>query len=271
MERATRHNEGKLRWSLVDFNSFSPMVKVLEFGAKKYGIDNWKKGLYTTQICESMLRHIFAYLDGENLDEDSGLSHIGHIQANSMFLGFMDLKIPQFDDRRQVIANIRLPELDDRPNTVGTNGKQSKMPAFDDRPNKVGTNGKQSKIPDHVIRGLIHHKKYSDLEEAEWITEQINEYKARRHTIDYDTEIKEITLSMDFNSNDIPKMEYLRRLLIELEEDREEVVKGLTDTLNLYTEKTYVESMGGAYNPPKDKRPFAPLFENHKPPKSIIE
>lgn len=105
MERATRHNEGKLRWSLVDFNSFSPMVKVLEFGAKKYGIDNWKKGLYTTEICESMLRHIFAYLNGENRDEDSGLSHICHIQANAMFLGFMDLKMPEFDDRRQVINN----------------------------------------------------------------------------------------------------------------------------------------------------------------------
>lgn len=99
MERATRHNEGKLKWSLVHFDSFHPMVRVLEFGAEKYSIDNWKKGLYTKEICESMLRHIFAYLNGEDIDGDSKLSHVGHIQANAMFLGYMDMNMPEFDNR----------------------------------------------------------------------------------------------------------------------------------------------------------------------------
>ena len=100
MKMATRHNEGKLKWSLVDFDSLSPMVSVLAFGAKKYEIDNWKKGLYTTEVCESLLRHIFAYLNGEDSDPESELSHIGHIQVNAMFLGYMDKNMKEFDDRR---------------------------------------------------------------------------------------------------------------------------------------------------------------------------
>jgi hypothetical protein len=32
-----------------------------------------------------MLRHLIALLDGEELDSESGLPHIGHIMCNAMF------------------------------------------------------------------------------------------------------------------------------------------------------------------------------------------
>ena len=62
------------------------------------GAHNWKKGLLITEVCESMLRHIHAFLDCENNDPESGLPHIGHIQCNAMFLGAM-VKRPDMDDR----------------------------------------------------------------------------------------------------------------------------------------------------------------------------
>ena len=43
--KAERHNEGKIKWSLVPFRALEPMVQVLMFGAKKYSPDNWKKGM----------------------------------------------------------------------------------------------------------------------------------------------------------------------------------------------------------------------------------
>ena len=98
-QQATRHNKGKLRWSLVDFKSLEDLVKVLEFGAKKYGDDNWKKGLPTTEICESMLRHTFAFMQGEDNDTESGISHIGHIMCNVMFLAHMIREKKEFDNR----------------------------------------------------------------------------------------------------------------------------------------------------------------------------
>ncbi len=98
-EGAMRFNDGKLEWSLVDFKSLEPMVRVLEFGAKKYSRDNWKRGLETTKIVESTLRHLFAFLDGENLDKESQLSHVAHAQCNLMFLQYMMDNKPELDNR----------------------------------------------------------------------------------------------------------------------------------------------------------------------------
>src|SRR5690554_3303535 len=97
---AVRYNSGKLQWSLVDFDALEDMVKVLEFGAKKYAADNWKKGLKTNEIAESILRHLFAYLRGEDIDPESGLPHTGHIMCNAMFLSYMQKFAPKFDGRR---------------------------------------------------------------------------------------------------------------------------------------------------------------------------
>jgi len=91
-QQADRHNEGKPQWSMVDFPSMEPMVRVLEFGANKYSRDNWKKGLPKEQILDSMMRHVFALASGEENDPESGLPHIGHIQCNAMFYAYMAKK-----------------------------------------------------------------------------------------------------------------------------------------------------------------------------------
>ena len=98
MGNAERFNDGKLKWSLVDFNAFAPMVRVLEFGAEKYAAHNWKKGLPVTEVCESMLRHIHAVLDGEDIDPESKLPHTGHILCNGMYLSKM-MENKEMDDR----------------------------------------------------------------------------------------------------------------------------------------------------------------------------
>lgn len=94
-----RYNNGKLQWGLVDFTALEDMVKVLEFGANKYAPHNWKKGMSHTQITESLMRHLFAYLDGEDIDQESGISHAGHILCNAMFLAYNIKHHPDKDDR----------------------------------------------------------------------------------------------------------------------------------------------------------------------------
>ena len=112
-----RYNQGKLEWSLVDFEALEPMVKVFMYGAHKYsiykdkkgkiikgidipiedahkytlvesGADNWKKGLNLKKILESDMRHTFALLRGEINDPESGLPHIGHKMCNAMFYSY---------------------------------------------------------------------------------------------------------------------------------------------------------------------------------------
>lgn len=95
-----RNNSGKLRWSLVDFEALEDMVRALEHGEKEYGEDNWKKGLKTHEIFESLMRHLIAYIGGEDIDPESGLPHTGHILSNAMFLAYMHKFKPEFDTRK---------------------------------------------------------------------------------------------------------------------------------------------------------------------------
>lgn len=98
-KQGDRFNEGKLKWSLVDFDALEDTVRVLEFGARKYSSHNWKKGLKVTEILESMQRHINGMLRGEDNDPESGLPHYGHLGCNVMFLGYMLKYKPEMDDR----------------------------------------------------------------------------------------------------------------------------------------------------------------------------
>lgn len=93
--KGSRYNKDKRKWSLVHFKSLEPLVRVLEFGAEKYGLDNWKKGLEKKEILESMMRHLTALMDGEENDKESGLHHIGHIMCNAMFYRYFDNKEKQ--------------------------------------------------------------------------------------------------------------------------------------------------------------------------------
>ena len=99
MELGSRDNKRKTEWALVDFDSLVPMVDVLTYGKNKYGDFNWKKGLPTTEICESLVRHLQAYLRGEDIDEESKLPHTGHILCNAMFLSYMHIYRKELDSR----------------------------------------------------------------------------------------------------------------------------------------------------------------------------
>lgn len=87
-EKSLRYNEGKPKWSYVHYESLIPMIRVLEYGALKYAPDNWKIGLNLNEILESTQRHLAKLMDGEEIDEESGLSHMGHIQCNAMFYNY---------------------------------------------------------------------------------------------------------------------------------------------------------------------------------------
>ncbi len=100
-KQALRYNQDKVQWSLVDYKSIEPMVRVLEYGCFKYSKDNWKKGMPASQIIESMLRHTYKLLEGELVDPESGIEHVGHIQCNAMFLAYVLREKPEYNDLRQ--------------------------------------------------------------------------------------------------------------------------------------------------------------------------
>lgn len=90
--KAKRYNSEKTKWGLVHYKSLEPMIDVLQFGAKKYDPWNWTKPMCKREILESMQRHLSSLFDGEEFDSESGLPHMGHIQANAMFYNYHSKK-----------------------------------------------------------------------------------------------------------------------------------------------------------------------------------
>ncbi len=74
-------------------------VRVLEFGAKKYAEWNWAKGMSWQTIIGCALRHATAALQYEQLDAESGQTHLGHFLCNLVFLDHYVRVYKEGDDR----------------------------------------------------------------------------------------------------------------------------------------------------------------------------
>lgn len=96
---------GKTDWSLMPFEAVEEINKVLEFGAKKYEAHNWKKGsgFKYTRLLGSLLRHIFAYMRGEDKDPESGLSHLAHAGCNVIFLLYYEKYKTKYNNDDRVV------------------------------------------------------------------------------------------------------------------------------------------------------------------------
>jgi hypothetical protein len=81
-----KHDQGKPRMELLDSQAISELAKVLTFGAQKYEAHNWRRGLKKTRLIAAALRHLFAYLGGEDKDPETGLSHAAHAMCCCMFI-----------------------------------------------------------------------------------------------------------------------------------------------------------------------------------------
>lgn len=78
-------NEGRLPLHLVPPASIAYEAVALKRGALKYGPYNWRiKGQEPLMLVylDSAIRHLLAFLDGEDIDQESGCHHLGAAKAN---------------------------------------------------------------------------------------------------------------------------------------------------------------------------------------------
>lgn len=99
MKDGIKFDLGKPPVGLLDPFALSTMAQIMSFGSQKYGRFNWRNGLVFSRFYDAALRHIFAFIDGEDLDPESGLPHLGHAMCNLMFLLRTQKERPDFDDR----------------------------------------------------------------------------------------------------------------------------------------------------------------------------
>ncbi len=94
-----RFNDGKVRMELLCPVAMEGCASVLTLGAKKYADHNWQKGMSWGTVIGSLLRHVFKFMRGEDLDPETGLPHVDHIMCNAMFLSNYYRNHKSFDTR----------------------------------------------------------------------------------------------------------------------------------------------------------------------------
>ena len=92
------NDEYLLEW-LSETQDMAQALPVLEFGAKKYAMWNWAKGMPYSVSLGSLLRHSQAIINGAVVDKESGEDHWSHILCNIMFLCYHTKYFPALDDR----------------------------------------------------------------------------------------------------------------------------------------------------------------------------
>lgn len=59
--------------------------RVLTYGAEKYAPGNWR-GVESHRYISACLRHVFAYMGGERVDDESGMPHLAHAACCLLFV-----------------------------------------------------------------------------------------------------------------------------------------------------------------------------------------
>lgn len=83
---AVKDKKGKPRMSLILPHAAEALVRIREYGLKKYpDANNWRK-VDKADWCDALMRHLMKYLDGEEIDDESGYPHLWHALANLSYM-----------------------------------------------------------------------------------------------------------------------------------------------------------------------------------------
>ena len=94
-----RFNTGKHPIRFTPLHLLEDVNRVWEYGANKYAAWNWAKGMDWVIPYECMMRHMAAWYRGEEIDPESGQTHLGHAMANLLMLVHYRDAFPEGDTR----------------------------------------------------------------------------------------------------------------------------------------------------------------------------
>lgn len=94
-----KHDKSKRRLDLVPPSLTNAVARILEFGAEKYGDNNWRQGLQWSRIYAALQRHLSDFWSGQDTDLESKLPHLYHAACNIAFLIEFYEQRKDLDDR----------------------------------------------------------------------------------------------------------------------------------------------------------------------------
>lgn len=94
-----KHDQDKPDMSLLSPIALEEIAKVMTFGKKKYTAHNWRGGFVWSRPLAAAMRHLVAFIGGQDKDPETGLSHLAHCACCIMFLLEFEHTRKDLDDR----------------------------------------------------------------------------------------------------------------------------------------------------------------------------
>lgn len=81
-DQGAHYSSGKPPLALIPRSGTRALAEVFAFGATKYAMHNWRKGILWSELLNSAKRHLDDFIDGEDNDRESGITHLAHAAWN---------------------------------------------------------------------------------------------------------------------------------------------------------------------------------------------
>lgn len=91
--------KNKTRYDMLPWDAIKELAEVSMFGAEKYGDHNWKVGIEYTTYWNAAMRHLTAWINGEDNASDSNKSHLAHAAWNCLAILHLQMNGVPTDDR----------------------------------------------------------------------------------------------------------------------------------------------------------------------------
>ncbi len=98
-EQGSKFDGAKNKVELLPPFALEKIAEILTFGAQKYAAWNWSKGIEYSRLYGALQRHMMSWYKGEEVDPESGKSHLYHAGCCLLFLIEMDEFRKDLDDR----------------------------------------------------------------------------------------------------------------------------------------------------------------------------
>ncbi len=85
--------------SLLSSIALLKISEVMTYGKIKYAAHNWRGGFVWSRPLAAAMRHLVAYIGGQDKDPETGLSHLAHCACCILFLLEFEDTHPELDDR----------------------------------------------------------------------------------------------------------------------------------------------------------------------------
>ena len=91
---AMRQRLDDVRFDLISSQGLRRLAETYAYGAQKYADNNWRKGMPFSVLMNHLIAHIYAYLEGDDNEED----HLAHAAWGLFALMEFEEMKPEFND-----------------------------------------------------------------------------------------------------------------------------------------------------------------------------